>query len=67
MDNSKNIKGEPLMDKKYIPLLIVLITAIFLWKMIVYGRNNPMGNSIDQTDPVNSIGNRADEYFNNPR
>ena len=37
------------------------------WKMIVYGRNNPMGNSIDQTDPVNSIGNRADEYFNNPR
>ena len=35
--------------------------------MIVYGRNNPMGNIIDQTDPVNSIGNRADEYFNNPR
>jgi GWxTD domain-containing protein len=37
------------------------------WKMIIYGRNNPMGNSIDQTDPVNSIGNRADEYFRNPR
>lgn len=37
------------------------------WKMIVYGRNNPMGNSIDRTDPIDAVGNRADEYFKNPR
>lgn len=37
------------------------------WKMLIYERNNLKGNSIDQTDPVNSYGNRADDYFNNPR
>ena len=51
MDNSKNIKGEPLMDKKYIPLLIVLITAIFLWKMIVYGYI-PMANDMVAHEPI---------------
>jgi len=37
------------------------------WKMIIYGRNNPMGNSIDRIDPIDGVGNRADEYFKNPR
>ena len=39
------------MDKKYIPLLIVLITAIFLWKMIVYGYI-PMANDMVAHEPI---------------
>jgi len=39
------------MDKKYIPILIVLITAFFLWKMIVYGFI-PIANDLVAHKPI---------------
>ena len=51
MDSSKNIKDEPLIDKKYIPFLILFITALFLWKMIVYGYI-PLANDMVAHEPI---------------
>ncbi|MBT4370997.1 MAG: YfhO family protein [Candidatus Marinimicrobia bacterium] len=49
------------MNRKYIPLLIGLITALFIWKMIVYGYI-PMANDMVANKPIKKWVNSTTEF-----
>jgi len=53
------------MNRKYIPLLILLITELFIWKMIVYGYI-PMANDLVAHKPIakwtETVNESSDEF-----